>query len=58
MDHPRSYPWRHRRNLREVIERAPHIHLCRSEECTQDGEFHCKAYAAIDADAVIDLGAY
>ena len=46
------------RSLREVIERAQHIHLCRSEECTHEGQFYCKAYVAIDADAVIDLGAY
>ena len=46
------------RSLREAIERAPQVHLCRSEECLQESAFHCKAYAAIDADAVIDLGAY
>ena len=46
------------RSLREAIERTQQIHLCRSEDCLQKGEFHCKAYAAIDADAVIDLGAY
>ena len=46
------------RSLREAIERTQQIHLCRSEDCLQEGELHCKAYAAIDADEVIDLGVY
>ena len=26
-----------------------------ADPSTQEGQFHCKAYAAVDADAVIDL---
>ena len=46
------------RSLRENLERTEAIHLCRSEDCTQEGAVHCKEFAAVDADAVIDLGAY
>ena len=46
------------RALRDHLERADQIHLCRTEGCTQRGEYHCKEFAAIDADSVIDLGAY
>ena len=46
------------RALREHLERADQIHLCRSDDCTQPGAYHCKEFAAIDADSVIDLGAY
>ena len=46
------------RALREHLERADQIHLCRSEDCSQPGAYHCKEFAAIDADSVIDLGAY
>ena len=44
------------RTLRESLERAEQVHLCRAEDCTQPGEFHCKEFAALDS--VIDLGAY
>ena len=46
------------RALREHLERADQIHLCRAEDCAQPGAYHCKEFAAIDADSVIDLGAY
>ena len=46
------------RALREHLERAEQIHLCRAEDCAQPGAYHCKEFAAIDADSVIDLGAY
>ena len=44
------------RALRDHLERADQIHLCRTEGCTQPGEYHCKEFAAIDPDSVIDLG--
>ena len=46
------------RALRDHLERADQIHLCWVEDCTQPGVYHCKEFAAIDADSVIDLGAY
>ena len=46
------------RSLREHLEQADQIHLCRAEDCTQPGAYHCKEFAAVDADSVIDLGAY
>ena len=44
------------RSLREAIERTQQIHLCRSEDCLQEGELHCKAYAAIDAEETESSG--
>ena len=44
--------------MREVDLLWLQVHLCRAEDCTQPGEFHCKEFAVLDADSVIDLGAY
>ena len=46
------------RTLREELERCESVHLCREGDCTQPGAVHCKAYAAVDSEAVVDLGAY
>ena len=46
------------RSLRENLQKAEASRRCRSEECTLEGAYHCKEFAAVDADALIDLGAY
>ena len=30
------------------------MHLCREGDCSQPGTVHCKAYAAVDSEAVVD----
>ena len=39
----------------ESLERADQVRLCRVEEGAQPGEFHCKEFAAVDADSEIDM---
>ena len=46
------------RRLREELERNQCIHLCRSQDCSNPALLHCKAYAAADSEALVDLGAY
>ena len=46
------------RTLREELERCDSVHLCRESDCSQPGAVHCKAYSAVDSEAVVGLGAY
>ena len=46
------------RRLQEELERNQCIHLCRSQDCPNPALLHCKAYAAADSEALVDLGAY
>ena len=46
------------RRLREELEREGCIHLCRQRDCTHPATLHCRCYAAVDSEALVDLGAY
>ena len=46
------------RRLRESLEGQGSIHLCRNPDCRHAGPLHCQSYASVDADALVDLGAY
>ena len=46
------------RRLREELEREGNIHLCRQRECSHPALLHCRCYAAVDSEALVDLGAY
>ena len=46
------------RRLREELERHQCVHLCRSADCSNPTALHCRAYAAVDSEALVDLGAY
>ena len=46
------------RRLREELEREGCVHLCRQRECTHPAVLHCRCYAAVDSEALVDLGAY
>ena len=46
------------RRLREELEREGSIHLCRQRDCAHPAALHCRCYAAVDSEALVDLGAY
>lgn len=50
------------RPLRQLLEQDGKVHLCRDVHCpleqTPTPGLHCKAYAAVDANSLVDLGAY
>ena len=46
------------RRLREELEREGSIHLCRQRECSHPALLHCRCYAAVDSEALVDLGAH
>ena len=46
------------RKVRELVEREDQLHLCRGTECQGGAGLHCGSYAAVDAEALVDLGAY
>ena len=46
------------RRLREELEREGSIHLCRQRDCSHPALLHCRCYAAVDSEALVDLGAY
>ena len=50
------------RNLRQVLEGESKVHLCREMQCSLENHptpgIHCKTYAVVDANSVVDLGAY
>ena len=48
------------RTLQDELERCESVHLSREGDCSQPGAVHChcKAYAAVDSEAVVDLGVY
>ena len=46
------------RKVRELVEREDQLHLCRGADCQGGPGFHCCSYAAVDAEALVDLGAY
>ena len=46
------------RRVRELVERAEQVHLCRNSECQGGPGVHCACFAAVDAESLVDLGAY
>lgn len=48
--------------LRQTLEQEGKIHLCREQRCPLELQptpgLHCKAYASVDANGLVDLGAY
>ena len=44
--------------LRDTFKGQTTIYLCRGPDCRHAGPLHCQAYAAMDADALVDLDAY
>jgi len=47
------------RTLRARLEQGRWIHLCRGSSCVKtDGKIHCMEYAALDAAAIVDIGAH
>ena len=46
------------RVLREQLEARDRLHLCRHGDCPHGAELHCSCYAAVGADALVDLGSY
>ena len=46
------------RRLREELEREGSVHLCRQPDCQHPAALHCRCYAAVDSEALVDLGAY
>ena len=44
--------------VRELVEGEDQLHLCRGAECQGGVGLHCCSYAAVDAEALVDLGAY
>ena len=46
------------RRLREQLENQNVIHLCKQDGCTHSAGLHCSCYAAVDCEALVDLGAY
>ena len=46
------------RRVREHVEREDQVHLCRGIDCQGGPGLHCASYAAVDAEALVDLGAY
>ena len=46
------------RRLREELEREGCMHLCRQHDCSHPATLHCRCYAAVDSEALVDLGAY
>ena len=46
------------RRLREELEREGCIHLCRQHDCSHPATLHCRCYAAVDSEALVDLAAY
>ena len=48
--------------LRQTLEQEGKIHLCREQRCPLELQptpgLHCKAYASVDANGRVDLGAY
>ena len=41
-----------------IFEGQSSIHLCRNPDCRSPGPLHCQSYASVDAEALVDLGAY
>ena len=46
------------RRVRGLVEREDQLHLCRGAECQGGVGLHCCSYAAVDAEVLVDLGAY
>ena len=50
------------KQLRQRLEQEGRIHLCREYACPLEQQptpgLHCKSYAAVDANSLVDLGAY
>ena len=46
------------RRVRELVERAEQVHLCRNSDCQGGPGVHCVCFAAVDAESLVDLGAY
>ena len=50
------------RTLRQLLDHDGKVHLCREQNCPLEQAptpgLHCKAYAAVDANGLVDLGAY
>ena len=46
------------RRVRELVERAEQVHPCRKSDCQGGPGVHCACFAAVDAESLVDLGAY
>ena len=46
------------RRVRELVERAEQVHLCRNSDCQGGPGVRCICFAAVDAESLVDLGAY
>ena len=46
------------RSVREQLERKQAVHLCKAADCQGGEGLHCTSYDAVDAEALVDIGAY
>lgn len=46
------------RKFRRELESSGRLHLCRQEKCPVKGSLHLQEYAAIDSEAIVDIGVY